>query len=148
MLDSYKKLQEKFGLPHLDILQNTFQFEIDDDVDLHDIRNEVSGKLFEFTERVIEPLIWSMHHCHVIERNMLTPKEERTTFELYKRIQALRWRNHLLTIRPDMEETAKWLADFWAFWKEFEAVAASLCTKFSRGWAGLNFRETVAEYQG
>lgn len=141
-------MQEKFRLPHLDALQSAFQFEIDDGVDLHDIRNEVSNKLFDFTERVIEPLLWSMHHCHVIERNMMTPQEEQSTFELYKKIQSLRWRNNLLTIRPDIEETAKWLADLWTFWKEFETVATGLCTKFSRGWLKLNFREGVAEYQG
>jgi len=147
-LDSYKKFQEKFGLPQLDALQHTFQFEIDEKSDIDDIRNEVSGKLFDFTERVIEPLLWSMHYCHVIERGMLNPHEEHITFELYKQIQSLRWRNNLLIIRSNQEETARWIADLWAFWGHFEQVAGSFCTKFSKGWTNLQFKETAAEYQG
>ena len=148
MLDSYKKLQEKFGLPHLDKLQSAFQFEIDEKVDLNDIRDEISTKLFDFTEREIEPLLWSAHYCHAVERNMLVPQEAQQVFELYKQIQALRWRNNLLTIRPDPEETAHWIADMWNFWKQFDQIVGSLCSKFSTGWEKLNIKEAVAEYQG
>lgn len=148
VLDSYRKFQEKFGLPHLDKLQTAFQFEIDEAVDLDDIRNEISGKLFDFTERVIEPLLWSAHFCNSVERDMLVPQESHDIFELYKQIQALRWRNNLLMLRPDAEETAHWIADLWEFWKRFEEVAGDICIKFSKGWSNLNFKETVTEYNG
>lgn len=146
VLDSYKRLQQKFGLPHLEKLQSAFQFEIDDEADLDDIRNEISGKLFDFSERVIEPLLWSVHYRHIIERNMLAAHETRSLFELYKQIQAFRWRNNLLLLRPDEDATARLILDLWIFWKRFGDVAGEVCVKFSKGWANLNFKETVAEY--
>jgi hypothetical protein len=147
-LNSYKKLQEKFGLPQLDKLQSAFKFEVEENDDLDDIRNEISSKLFEFTENIIEPLLWSSHYCHIVERDMLAAKENPRIFEFYKQIQALRWRNNMLTISPNAEETARWIVDFWSFWGNFEHFASTLCTKFSRGWENLIFKETVTEYQG
>jgi len=147
-LDSYKKLQEKYGLPHLDALQTTFQFKIDNETDFDDIRNEISGKLFDFTERVIEPLLLSMHYCHTIERDMLNPDETREVFEIYKRIQSLRWRNNMLLVSSGIDETAKWIADLCGFWSDFEPVATRLCAKFSRGWSNLRFKDADTEYHG
>jgi len=146
MLDSYKKLQEKFRLPHLQALQVAFQFKADDDSDIDDIRSEISNKLFEFTESVIEPLLWSQHYAHIIERDMLTSDESKSIFELYKQIQSLRWRNNLLTIRPNDDDTARWISDLWIFWSNFERVTGSVCDKFSKGWSSLSFKETETEY--
>jgi hypothetical protein len=145
---SYKKIQERFGLPHLDKLQNVFQLEIEPECNLDEIRNEISGRLFDFTERVVEPLLWSNHHSHIVEREMLDADEGRKLFELYKEIQALRWRNNLLSIKQDPDGTAQWIHDLWAFWRRFEGVTTGLCVKFSDGWRTLRFKEVKAEYQG
>ena len=147
-LDSYRKIQDKFGLPHIERLQTVFQFEVDDEFDIHEIRNEIGSRLFDFTERVIEPLLWSNHHCHIIEREMLSSPEGEELFAMYKQIQALRWRNNLLTIKPDEASTAEWIRDMWAFWKTFEAIASNLCIRFSEGWKTLTFKEVNTEYQG
>ena len=147
VLKEYQKMQERFKLPHLERLQSVFQFELEECGDLDGIRNEISDRLFDFTERVIEPLIWSMHNCHMIEREMLSRNEATELFELYKKIQALRWKNNLLAIRPDPEGTAQWIKDMWEFWRGFEGRATNLCTKFSKGWETLHFRETTTDYQ-
>ena len=139
-------MQERFRLPHLNRLQSIFQFELEECNNLDGIRDEISDRLFEFTERVIEPLIWSGHHCHMIERDMLNHEEATELFEIYKKIQALRWKNNLLAIKPNPEGTAQWIRDMWEFWRGFEGRAASLCTKFSKGWGSLCFRETPTDY--
>lgn len=144
--DSYKKLQEKYGLPQLDTLQSAFQFQVDGETDIHDIRNEVSGKLFDFTERVIEPLLLSMHYCHSIERDMLTEDETHEVFKIYRQIQSLRWRNNMILISSGEEETARWIGELWGFWSVFEPIATRLCLKFSKGWDNLRFKDVAPEY--
>jgi hypothetical protein len=148
IFSSYKRLQERFGLPHLQKLQTTFQLDIEPECNLDEIRSEISNKLFEFTEHAIEPLLWSGHHCHIMEREMLNPEEGERIFELYKEIQALKWRNNLLSIRRNPEETAVWIHDLWMFWRRFEIFATDLCLKFSDGWKTLRFKEIKPEYQG
>ncbi len=147
VLKEYQKMQERFKLPQLDRLQSVFQFELEECCNIDGIRDEISDRLFDFTERVIEPLIWSMHNCHMIERDMLSHGEAAEIFEMYKKIQALRWKNNLLSIRPDPEGTAQWIKEMWEFWRNFEGRAAGLCTKFSKGWETLSFRETTMDYQ-
>ena len=146
--EEYKKIQEKFNLPHLDELRVTFQFDPNEFSDLDEIRDEISEKLFDFIERVVEPLIWSMHHSHVIERDMLTKEEAKELFELYKKIQSLRWMNNLLIIRPNKEETAKWIKKSWEFWMNLENKMTKLCRKFSDGWEELKVKREVTEYHG
>jgi len=148
VLNEYRKVQEKFKLPHLEKLQQTFQFDLEEIYDIDQIRDEISERLFEFTERVIEPLIWSSNHTHIIEREMMSKAETEEIFALYKKIQALRWKNNLLTIRANKEETAKWIKELWDFWREFENKTIKLCGKFSYGWETLSFKEALAEYQG
>ena len=148
IFEDYKRIQQKFGLPHLDKLKTVFQLEIEPECDLDEIRNEISNRLFEFTERVIEPLMWSNQHCSMIEREMLHESEGHEIFELYREIQTLRWRNNLLSIKPEAKGTAEWIRDLWTFWKTFEIVGTKMCLKFANGWQTLKFKEVDAEYHG
>ena len=51
--ERYKKIQEKFNLPQLHDLRNTFKFELEDSEKLiDDIRTEISDRLFGFTEKI------------------------------------------------------------------------------------------------
>jgi len=146
VLKEYQRMQERYKLPQLDHLQSVFQFELEECNNIDNIRDEISDRLFDFTERVIEPLIWSMHNCHMIERDMLNNDESSELFAIYKKIQSLRWKNNLLAIRPDATGTAEWIRDMWEFWRGFEGRAATLCMKFSKGWETLHFKETTTDY--
>jgi hypothetical protein len=84
----------------------------------------------------------------VIERDMLTREETAKLFELYKKIQSLRWRNNLLMIRPNKEETAKWIKKSWEFWNELEKTMTRMCKKFSTGWEDLKFKKEIIDYNG
>ncbi|MBI2583074.1 MAG: hypothetical protein HYW25_00265 [Candidatus Aenigmarchaeota archaeon] len=148
VLDSYRKAQTRLGLPHFEQLQSVFQLDIEEGDDIHDIRNEISSRLFDFTERVIEPLLWSNHHSNMIEREMIADIEAGKIFEVYREIQSLRWRNNLLTIKADERSTMEWIRDLWRFWKDFEPLIEDLCIKFSEGWKNLRFKEISTEYQG
>jgi hypothetical protein len=147
-LDVYRKVQERFGLPHLGKLQAVFQLEIDDLEDIHQLRADLSAKLFDFTETIIEPLIWCNSHCHAIERGMLSPEENAKLFKLYKHVQALKWKNNFLKIKPDSNASAQWLVELWDFWQEFEPFVTKLCIKFSKGWKNLKIKSEPVEYQG
>jgi len=148
VLEEYKKIQGKFDLPQLEHLGRVFQFNLDEFSDIDEIRDEISDKLFDFVERVVEPLLWSGHHSHIIERDMLTKKESAELFELYKKIQSLRWRNNLLMIKPRKEETAKWIKKSWDFWNELEHKMGKMCNKFSTGWEELRFKKETVDYNG
>jgi len=145
-LNEYRKVQERFGLPQLVKLQKIFQFEVDEYSDIHHIRTEISHKLFDFSENIVEPLIWCNQQCHAVERDMLTEAEYKELFQLYKKIQALRWKNNMLKMKPDTNETAKWIKDMWTFWGEFEPKVSRICDKFSKGWETLSFKEKTADY--
>jgi len=148
VLESYRKAQSRFGLPHFEKLQNIFQFSVEDEDDIHDVRNEISNRLFDFTERVIEPLLWASHNSNIIEREMMNDGEVRRLFEVYKEIQSLRWRNNFLSIKADEDSTMEWIRDLWGFWKTFEPLTEKLCIKFSDGWKNLRFTEVATEYHG
>jgi hypothetical protein len=148
LLNEYKKIQEKFDLPQLESLTRAFQFELAEFTDIDDIRDEISERLFDFIERVVEPLIWSGQHSHIIERDMLDKKETAELFELYKKIQSLRWRNNLLMIKPNKEETAKWIKKSWELWNHLEKKMTKMCKKFSIGWEYLRFKKEIIDYNG
>lgn len=107
ILEHYKKVQDKFNLPQLQELKDTFTFEIDNSEKLIDrIRIEISDRLFSFTERVIEPIIGGadIFSC-LFEQDMITEKEREKLFKLYKSVQVLKWENNLLVVRPDEKKT-------------------------------------------
>lgn len=79
--ERYKKIQCKFNLPQLDVLKETFKFDIDSmekEEELFDnIRNEMFDRLITFTDRIIEPLIGMTDSLSCMyEQNMLTLEEK------------------------------------------------------------------------
>ncbi|MBI2971362.1 MAG: hypothetical protein HYY37_03030 [Candidatus Aenigmarchaeota archaeon] len=149
--ERYKKMQEKFQLPHLTELRQTFKIEIDENGEIIDqIRNEISDHLFTFTERIIEPIIsGSEALCCLYEQGMLTKEEKQRLFELYRQIQSLKWENNLLLIRHDDKATAKWIRKTWDFWNEdLEKDMTKLCKKLSASWKDLRFKKERTSYHG
>ena len=103
--EEYKRFQTKFDLPELKRLDSVFQF--DKDVsDVDGMRNEMTNRLFEFSENVVEPLLWCNNHCHMIERDMLLADEGIKLFDIYKQVQSFKWRNNLLVLKPNKHESA------------------------------------------
>lgn len=149
--ERYKRMQDLFGLPKLTDLRETFKFEIENEEEIFDqIRIEISDKLFTFTERIIEPIIaGSDSLCCLFEQNMITEEERVKMFELYKKIQALKWENNVLMLSPNEKETAKWIKKTWNFWNsEMEANLSSICRKLSFSWKGLKFENYKSHYHG
>src|SRR3989344_3858802 len=109
--ERYKRMQDKLQLPKLNELRETFKFEIENEEEIFDqIRIEISERLFTFTERIVEPIIaGSDSLCCMFEQNMVTDEERSRMFELYKKIQVLKWENNILMMRPDEKEIAKWI---------------------------------------
>ncbi|MBI4895746.1 MAG: hypothetical protein HY831_04610 [Candidatus Aenigmarchaeota archaeon] len=147
VLEEYKKLQVKFNLPEMQELKTMFQFN-ENVSDIEEVRNEMTNKIFEFMERVVEPLVWCNNQCHMIEKSMLTEEESKDLFSTYKKTQALKWRNNLLLIKPDNKESAKLIKDLWDFWTSFEPNMSKICMKFSDGWSDLKFKNEQVNYHG
>ncbi|MFH0836842.1 MAG: hypothetical protein V1870_01815 [Candidatus Aenigmatarchaeota archaeon] len=145
--EEYKKLQTKFDLPELESLHSVFQFD-KDMTNLDDMRNEMTDKLFEFSENVVEPLLWCENHCHMIERNMLLADEGVTLFDIYKQVQAFKWRNNLLSLKPDKQESLVLIKDLWTFWTGFEPNMSKICRRFSNAWSNLSFKKEEVGYNG
>lgn len=151
VLERYRRVQEKFGLPHLKDLKGTFKFDIDNDQEIFDqIRHEMSERLFSFTERIIEPIIiGSESVCCLFEQSMVTKREKETLFELYKKIQVLKWENNLLILRPDEKQTLEWIRKTWDFWNnDLGEELSKTCKKLSESWKDLEFRDTKTNYHG
>ncbi len=150
-LARYRKLQERFGLPKLHELKDTFRFEINNENEIFDqIRVEISDRLFSFSDRIIEPIIaGSESYCCLYEQNMVTDEEREELFQMYKRIQELKWENNLLMIKPDEKQTAEWIRKTWALWNnEMSDSLAKLCKKLSISWRDLKIKDEKTYYQG
>lgn len=149
--ERYKKFQEKFNLPHLNDLTNTFKIELEDSEKLFDdIRTEISDRLFGFTEKMLEPLVGGSDAlCCMFEQDMLTKTERKQLFELYKKIQVLKWENNMLVVKPDDANTAEWINKTWAFWNnDLEAELSKLCKKLSESWRDLKLKDEKVHYTG
>ncbi len=149
--DRYKKFQEQFGLPQLDKLQDTFKFDLENDDKIADkIRDQISDRLFMFTEKIIEPILGGLEsYSCILENSMITDKERKRLFELYKKIQALKWENNLLMVKQDDKKTAEWINKTWDFWNnELETELSTLCNKLSISWVDLSFGREKASYHG
>lgn len=151
VLERYRRVQEKFGLPHLNELKETFKFDIDNDQEIFDqIRHEMSERLFSFTERIIEPIIaGSESICCLFEQNMVSNREKELLFELYKKMQVLKWENNLLILKPDEKQTLEWIRKSWDFWNnDLGEELSKMCKKLSESWKELEFREARTNYHG
>jgi len=151
VLERYRRVQEKFGLPHLKELKETFKFDIDNDQEIFDqIRHEMSERLFSFTERIIEPIIaGSESICCLFEQNMVTKHDKEVLFELYKKMQVLKWENNLLILKPDEKQTLDWIRKTWDFWNnDLGDELSQMCKKLSDSWKELEFKEAKTNYHG
>ena len=151
ILEHYKKMQERFKLPKLNELRETFKFEIENEDGMFDhIRLEISDRLFTFTEKIIEPIIaGSDSFCCLFEQNMLTEEEKNDLFGIYKKIQVLKWENNLLIIHANEEKTMRWIRKAWDFWNtELEAKIVKICKKLSIGWECLEIENKETNYHG
>ena len=150
-LERYKKLQVKFDLPQLSELKNAFKFDLDSDEEIFDqLRVEMSDRLFSFTERILEPIVsLPDNFSSLYEQSMLTQEEREDVFEIYKKVQALKWENNLLMITPDEKETAKWIKRVWAFWNsELNPKLTVISKKMSSGWKNLKIKDEKTIYHG
>ena len=149
--EKYKRLQEKFDLPQLNELKQTFRFEIEKEDEMFEqIRLEMSDRLFSFTEKLIEPIIGgSDSFCCLFEQGMVNDKERNELFTLYKKIQVLKWENNLLAMKPDEERTVEWIRKAWSFWNsELECTLSKLCEKLSLSWNDLKLKNEKTDYHG
>src|SRR3989338_1328438 len=147
--ERYKKIQEKFNLPQLHDLRNTFKFELEDSEKLiDDIRTEISDRLFGFTEKILEPIIGgSESFCCMFEQDMISNAERQKLFDLYKKIQVLKWENNLLIVKPDDNTTAEWINRTWNLWNnELETELGALCKKLSIAWKDLKIKDEKTHY--
>jgi len=149
--EEYRKLQEKFNLPQFYELEKAFKIEIHDEKKvIESIRIEISDKIFNFSERILEPLFNDPEAlCCFFEQDMITNDDRNRLFELYKKIQALKWENNYLMIYPNDKRTADWIRKAWDLWNEqLHSELANICRKFSYGWTSLSFSEERTHYHG
>ncbi len=144
-------MQDKFDLPHLNELKETFKFDIEENERLFDqIRTGVSDRLFAFTERIIEPVIaGSESYSCIFEQEMLSDQERQRLFDIYKKIQVLKWENNLLMLQQNDQKTAAWVKKTWELWsEELEKELSDVCRKLSDSWSDLKLKTESQSYQG
>ncbi|MDI6720964.1 MAG: hypothetical protein QMD85_01145 [Candidatus Aenigmarchaeota archaeon] len=150
-LDKYKKMQEEVSLPHLNELKEKFKFEVEEDDKIFDnIRTEMSERLFMLSERIIEPVIGGAESFSCIfEQNMVNESERQELFNLYKKIQMLKWENNMLLVSPDEKKIAAWIKKTWELWNsEMQEKLLKFSEKMSSGWGDLKFRNKKSVYLG
>ncbi len=151
IIDKYRKMQEEFSLPQLDELTEKFKIDVEEDEKIFDqIRNDMSEKLFMFSERIIEPVIGGLDSFScMFEQNMITEAERRDLFELYKKIQMLKWENNILLISPDDKKIAEWIKKTWDFWNsDMQEKMLKFSVKMSSAWGDLKFKKDRSIYLG
>ena len=147
----YRRMQDKFNLPQLNELKETFKFEVVENEKIFDqIRNEISDRIFAFSDKIIEPVIaGSDSYSCIFEQEMLTDAERQKLFDIYKKIQVLKWENNLLMLNPDEKKAARWVKKTWELWNnEIEAELSKVCRKLSTSWQDLRFKSEHQNYNG
>ncbi|HLD39488.1 MAG TPA: hypothetical protein VJB05_04215 [archaeon] len=145
----YKRMQDRFDLPQLNELKERFKFDLEENEKIFDqIRNEISERLFTFTEKIIEPVIaGSDSYSCIFEQEMLTEKDRQKLFDIYKKIQVLKWENNLLMLQPDEKKAAVWVKKTWELWNsEIEEELSKTCRKLSNSWKDLRFKTEHSTY--
>ena len=148
---NYRKMQDKFKLPQLNELKETFKFDVEENEKIFDhIRNEISERIFTFTEKIIEPVIaGSESYSCIFEQEMLSDAERQKLFDIYKKIQVLKWENNLLMLHPDEKKAAEWVKKTWELWNsEIECELSKVCKKLSSSWSDLRFKSEHQTYNG
>lgn len=144
-------MQDKFKLPQLKELKETFKFELEENDKIFDqIRGEISERIFTFTEKIIEPVIaGSESYSCIFEQEMLTDMERQKLFDIYKKIQVLKWENNLLMLHPDEKKAAEWVKKTWEIWNsDIEGELSKVCKKLSSSWGDLRFKSEHQTYNG
>ena len=142
-------MQDRFDLPQLNELKERFKFDLEENEKIFDqIRNEISERLFTFTEKIIEPVIaGSDSYSCIFEQEMLTEKDRQKLFDIYKKIQVLKWENNLLMLQPDEKKAAVWVKKTWELWNsEIEEELSKTCRKLSNSWKDLRFKTEHSTY--
>ena len=142
-------MQDRFDLPQLNELKERFKFDLEENEKIFDqIRNEISERLFTFTEKIIEPVIaGSDSYSCIFEQEMLTEKDRQKLFDIYKKIQVLKWENNLLMLQPDEKKAAVWVKKTWELWNnEIEEELSKTCRKLSNSWKDLRFKAEHSTY--
>lgn len=150
VLEKYRKFQTKYELPHLNELKQAFKFDTDSFENMDQLRMEISDQLFAFTEKVIEHVMTGNESfCCLFEQDMINTDERRKMFELYKKIQVLKWENNLLMIKPNEKQTVEWIRKTWDLWNnDLEAEITKICKKLSSSWGDLHFKTEKTTYHG
>ncbi|HLC67927.1 MAG TPA: hypothetical protein VJI12_03535 [archaeon] len=147
----YRRMQDKFDLPQLKELKARFKFEVEENEKIFDqIRTEISERLFTFTDKIIEPIIAGADsYACLFEQEMLTDGERQKLFDIYKKIQVLKWENNLLMVQPDENKTAEWVKKTWELWNnELEGELSKTCKKLSNSWSTIRFETEKQNYHG
>ena len=143
----YRRMQDKFDLPQLKELKARFKFEVEENEKIFDqIRTEISERLFTFTDPIIAGA--DSYAC-LFEQEMLTDGERQKLFDIYKKIQVLKWENNLLMVQPDENKTAEWVKKTWELWNnELEGELSKTCKKLSNSWSTIRFETEKQNYHG
>jgi hypothetical protein len=150
ILDKYRKIQEKYELPHFQELKDAFRFDSENFENIDKLRVEISDQLFSFSERVIEHVLTGNEaFCCLFEQDMVTDEERQRIFDLYKKIQVLKWENNLLLIKPNERRTIDWIQKTWSLWNnDLEGEMTKICKKMSENWSDLRFKNEKTTYHG
>ena len=152
ILKKYKKLQPLYSLPKFSDLENAFRLELNDSNQImSQIRNDMSEKIFSLTERIIEPLIGIGYEnfSGVLEQVMVDKSQKMRLFDIYKKVQQLKWENTRLMINSNEKSSAIWIKNTWNLWdKEFESEIKNLCKRMSIAWEKFEISEEKPTYHG
>jgi hypothetical protein len=130
-------------------IQKAFAIDFIPGVEVVDqMRTEMSDKLFDFTEKIIEPLLGNPENlCCMFEQGMMDRDDMKELFSIYKKVQELKWKHNLLILTNDKKGTEEWIKSTWKLWTEdIQQKLIRLCEKLSDGWAKVNFTDAKTDY--
>lgn len=132
-IKEYGKLQKEYGLPKLSLLENEFEFELDD----------TSGIIKSITHRIwdkitliksfIEGALHPQRYCCITETSFLNPKEKEKIFDFYRKIMSEYWRTVKASFEDDKRK-AEQLNNSYEFYQKVKRFSKSYTEKMIKGW--------------
>ena len=135
----YMKLQEKYGLPVFEELNNDFQIEkaseIETDFLLREIRKLIVERLFNylrFVESFLNPVSVPMFVFSIIKT--FSEKEKEKLTEIYKKLAKREVELIELDIDSTEEKEAKFIKDSHKLWQEIKKDVLEVVEVIKKNW--------------
>ncbi len=144
-IKKYEELKNQYGLPALHLLEDEFDFKLEDD---NAISKTIINQIWEKISSIksyVEGILNPQRYCCMIETKFLNAKEKEKLFNYYKKIMIEYWKTVQSTFGTNDEKT-KQIINSYEFYKKVKAFSKDYLQRMVKGWSEEDKEEKQENY--